>query len=104
MAFADLLGEASEVRAERCQENVCCQCFRCNSETCESVRCVIANTRQGCIERCPNADSIQGVSARRTTFACRPNGRCKVVCGRRERADVQTTVMHRRGSQQVPVH
>ena len=63
-----------------CLENVCCTCFRCDDNNCQPLRCLTADRFRGCIERCPDADAIEGVSGRGTTFACRENGGCRVTC------------------------
>ena len=77
-----------------CLENVCCECFRCDAETCESVRCLTATSFRECIERCPNADAIEGVSGPGTTFTCGSTGRCRAVCEDR-RSDGQRPTVER---------
>jgi hypothetical protein len=82
------------VSVERgCLENVCCGCYRCDAGgSCELTRCLTAGTFRECIERCPNADAIDGVSGPGTTFTCGASGRCRVVCEDRRSAGQRPTV------------
>jgi hypothetical protein len=81
------------VSVERvCLKNVCCKCFRCDVDSCELTRCLTASRFQGCVERCPNADVIEGTSGPGTTFTCGANGSCRVVCEDRLSDGQQPTV------------